>query len=168
MSVLPHTAEFFHRKKETLSSRCRECESSRKREYRASNLELVREQERTRYSRVPNKDRERNRDYNRKNPEVSAARRRVRRARVNKNSVEPYTIEQVLEKYGSSCTLCGGEIDLLAPRRPGLERWEWGLHIDHFLPIFAGGADSLENVRPTHGRCNLVKGRKVIVDSHNE
>ena len=163
MLVLPYTAEFFHRKKETLSSRCRECENHRKRKYRASNLELVREQERIRYSKVPNKDRERNREYNRRKPEVAAARRRVRRARANKNIVEPYSIEEVLSKYGTVCALCGDEIDLFLPRRAGLKGWELGLQIDHVLPIVAGGPDTLENVRPTHGKCNLAKGRKIVV-----
>jgi hypothetical protein len=73
---------------------------------------------------------------------------------------EPYTEADALAAYGVECHLCGEPIDLLAPRRIGRPGWERGLHLDHVLPIVAGGADSLENVRPAHGRCNVVKGAR--------
>jgi len=31
------------------------------------------------------------------------------------------------------------------------------LHIDHLVPLAKGGSDTLENVRPAHGICNLRK-----------
>lgn len=84
-----------------------------------------------------------------------------RRARKLENGFEPYTESQVLELYGTCCHLCGNEIDLNAPRQVGAEGWELGLHIDHLVPISKGGADSLDNVKPSHGKCNLDKGSTV-------
>lgn len=80
-----------------------------------------------------------------------------RRALKKKNKHEPYTEKQVLDIYGTVCYLCGLEIDLFAPRRIGILGWEKGLHIDHVVPIVKNGPDILENVRPTHGRCNIDK-----------
>lgn len=165
MKLLPYTAEFFYRtgKEEKLASRCRECESARKREYRSRNLELVRSQERSLYSKETDKDRERNRKYNSKYPEKAAARRRARRARLQNGFTQHYTVDDVLREYGILCYLCKKEIDLYAPRRPGILGWENGLHVDHVIPIISGGADSLENVRPSHGKCNLIKGTKILI-----
>jgi 5-methylcytosine-specific restriction endonuclease McrA len=35
------------------------------------------------------------------------------------------------------------------------------LHIDHVIPISKGGTDTLDNVRPSHAKCNLSKGNKI-------
>ncbi len=48
-----------------------------------------------------------------------------------------------------------------APRKPGIPGWEFGLHIEHVVPISKNGADALYNVRPSHGICNLQKGIKI-------
>ncbi len=44
---------------------------------------------------------------------------------------------QVFNYYGEQCWLCGGE---------GADT------IDHIIPVSDGGDDSLENLRPAHGR----------------
>lgn len=77
-----------------------------------------------------------------------------RRARKMGAGFEVYTTQQVLDLYGSLCHLCGLPIDLLAPRRANAT----GLHIDHVIPIAKGGSDTLANVRPAHGLCNVRKG----------
>ena len=59
--------------------------------------------------------------------------------------------------YGSDCHICLNPIDLLAPRQPGIKGWEYGLHIDHVIPLSKGGPDTLGNVRPAHGSCNVKK-----------
>jgi 5-methylcytosine-specific restriction endonuclease McrA len=85
-----------------------------------------------------------------------------RRARLRGSKVEPYVIAQVLEAYGTDCHICKEPIDMKAPRSVGKEKgWEKGLHIDHLIPISQGGSDTLENVRPAHGLCNVSKGAKV-------
>ncbi len=87
---------------------------------------------------------------------------RARRARLKNNLVEKYSEEQVLKIYGDSCYICSDKIDLCAPRAIGKDGWQRGLHIDHLLPIAHGGSDTIENVRPTHGICNLRKGSSKI------
>ena len=84
---------------------------------------------------------------------------RERRAKKRLNGFEPYTEQEVLEKYGSNCHICKQEIDLNAPRRSVHgTNWHFSLHIDHLIPISKGGPDTLENVRPSHAYCNLKKG----------
>lgn len=84
----------------------------------------------------------------------------IRRARLLGNESEPYTEQEVLELYGTDCHICNEPIDLQANRRAGQDGWEKGLHIDHVIPILKGGPDTLENVRPSHGLCNISKGAK--------
>ena len=74
---------------------------------------------------------------------------------------EAYSVEEVLNTYGTNCHLCNDPIDLNQSRKPGVEGWENALHIDHVIPLVAGGPDNLENVRPAHGLCNLSKGAKL-------
>lgn len=83
-----------------------------------------------------------------------------RRARIADNGWEKYSEDEVISTYGVTCHLCGVEIDLTAPRKVGLENWEMGMHIDHLTPIAKGGPDTLENVRPAHGLCNVKKKDK--------
>jgi 5-methylcytosine-specific restriction endonuclease McrA len=82
------------------------------------------------------------------------ARRHFRR-----NNTDPgnYSDKMVLETYGTGCHICNEPIDLQAARQCGKPGWEKGLHIDHVYPISKGGPDTLENVRPAHGRCNVIK-----------
>lgn len=99
-------------------------------------------------------------EYHKNNPHKTRERRRRRRARIKNTFVIPYNESEVLETYGTNCHLCGLEIDLLAPRRPGsAEGWELGLHLDHYIPINMGGPDTLENIRPAHAKCNLDRSK---------
>jgi 5-methylcytosine-specific restriction endonuclease McrA len=89
---------------------------------------------------------------------------RKRRA-IRQNSLYvKYSEKEVLFKYGTNCHLCNLPIDLLAPRAAGAPGWESGLHIDHIIPIVKGGPDTIENVRPSHGFCNISKGAKMTED----
>jgi hypothetical protein len=82
---------------------------------------------------------------------------RKRRATKRANGWERYTEAQVLELHGAVCHICGDPIDLDLSRKIGTEGWEMSLHIDHVIPISKGGPDTLANVKPSHGRCNLKK-----------
>lgn len=75
-----------------------------------------------------------------------------------------YSANTVLLTYGTDCHLCGGAIDLNAPRSPGMPGWEKSLHIDHVIPLSKGGDDVLANVRPSHGKCNIKKHNKMGLD----
>lgn len=84
-----------------------------------------------------------------------------RRALLANAQVEDYSEDEVLALYGSICHICNSKIDLKAPRSCKQENWEWGLQIDHVIPIAKGGGDTLKNVRPAHGICNIKKGAKI-------
>lgn len=71
-----------------------------------------------------------------------------------------YTLVDILIAHGTKCYLCNQPIDYAAPRSPGKPGWENGLHIDHVIPLSKGGSDHLENVKPSHGRCNIIKGNR--------
>jgi 5-methylcytosine-specific restriction endonuclease McrA len=73
---------------------------------------------------------------------------------------EKYTLDQIFAQWGTDCYLCLNPIDLTAERRVGRASWENGLHIDHFVSLSNGGSDSLDNVRPVHGLCNIKKGNR--------
>ncbi len=90
-------------------------------------------------------------------PEIARGAKRRRRARKLKNGVEFYTEAQVLEKYGTNCYLCKEPIDMDAPRTTWTKGWERGLHMEHVIDIALGGSDTLDNVKPSHGICNLKK-----------
>ena len=73
----------------------------------------------------------------------------------------PYSESLVISVYGTKCYICSNEIDFNSPRKAGIAGWENGLHIDHVIPLSKGGVDTLENVRPAHGKCNLAKGSNI-------
>ena len=97
------------------------------------------------------------------NPKRKAAKNRQksrRRAKQRGNGYERYTLQQVLELYGTTCYICNTEIDMEAPRNCTGDNWQNGLHIDHVIPIAKGGSDLLVNVRPAHAMCNVRKNAK--------
>jgi len=108
-------------------------------------------------------ERLRNKAYRSLHPEAGASRARRRRAREKNVEVSPYTEKQILSLYGVNCHLCYEKINLNASRWIGRGDWEYGLHIDHVVPISKGGGDTLQNVRPSHGICNIKKGDRVNV-----
>ena len=79
----------------------------------------------------------------------------LRRARKSDNGRSDYTVEDVILTYGSDCYLCGEAINMSVSGKAGRPGWRTGLHIDHAIPVNRGGPDSLDNVRPSHGLCNL-------------
>jgi 5-methylcytosine-specific restriction endonuclease McrA len=87
---------------------------------------------------------------------------RKRRASKLNNGFEKYSEEQVLSAYGGACHICNNLINLDASRSVGSIGWEMSLHIDHVIPISKGGPDTLKNVRPSHGICNLRKSATIV------
>jgi 5-methylcytosine-specific restriction endonuclease McrA len=76
-----------------------------------------------------------------------------------------YTKEQITELYGTDCYLCLRPIDFEAPSKVGLEGWELSYHPDHVIPLSKGGLDVIENLRPTHGQCNIRKAATVLEET---
>jgi 5-methylcytosine-specific restriction endonuclease McrA len=104
---------------------------------------------------------EKNRIYNRTNRKM---RNGTRFKKLISQGFAPekdyFSANTVIKTYGTDCHLCGGPVDLDAPRTPGKPGWERSLHIDHVIPLSKGGDDTLENVRPSHGKCNVRKHNK--------
>jgi 5-methylcytosine-specific restriction endonuclease McrA len=74
---------------------------------------------------------------------------------------EKYSVNDVINIYGTECHICNLPINMDAPRSVGKDGWENGLHIDHVMPLSKGGSDTLENLRPSHGYCNIIKASTV-------
>jgi 5-methylcytosine-specific restriction endonuclease McrA len=126
------------------------------------NIEAYREKGRKYHISNAERNRQRVKEWTKNNPEQAREQKlragRKRRAIIKGSPVSFYTQAQVISTYGVNCHICGLEIDFSVPRQVGKAGWEKGFHIDHLIPISKGGPDTLENVRPAHGRCNINKG----------
>tara|TARA_B110000977_G_C10918693_1_gene432214 strand:- start:102 stop:731 length:630 start_codon:yes stop_codon:yes gene_type:complete len=155
--------EYYQNNKEQIKEQKKEYHQNNKeqiKEYYQNNKEKILEQ-RKEY-RENNKEyyKEYKKEYRKKNPHKGREYKRKRRALKQANVHEPYTEDQVLKLYGTDCHICQEEIDLSANRSAGAPGWERALHIDHVIPLSQGGPDTLENVKPAHGLCNLQKADK--------
>ena len=85
----------------------------------------------------------------------------------NKGAVEVwtdpgrYSIFEILLLHGTNCHICDDPIDYSAPRTVGSKGWKYALHLDHVIPLSKGGSDHIENVKPSHAKCNIAKGADV-------
>ena len=186
----PATLEYFSKARNSLMSYCKPCNSLRSKIYKQSNSEKSKatskawyqaNSEKAKATRKawkqanpektkatskayresnPEKIRATQKAWRENNPDKVKAKNKKRRSLKKGNGHEYYTENQVLQTYGTICNICFKKISLKAPRRVGQLGWQEGLHIDHLIPISKGGSDTLENVRPTHGLCNLNKSNK--------
>ena len=108
----------------------------------------------------PEKSRAYKRKWDKANLDSLIQKTNRRRARKLQTRIEIFTEKQVLENYGILCHICQKDIDMTAPRRTNIKGFEFGLHIDHVIPLVKGGSHTLENVRPSHAICNLKKGAR--------
>lgn len=105
----------------------------------------------------PESRRETSRKWRANHPDAVKSMSRTRRARRKNVVSEKYTEQDILIRWGTNCHICGNAIDLTAPKSPGITGWELGLHLDHVIPLKEKGPDTIENVKPAHGLCNLKK-----------
>jgi len=172
------TSAFFFRSKRSpdgLRPDCAECGRVRSRQYSQQNAKANRLRSNTWRINNPERKSKANKLWYEKNktrirnewkqsyainPEKHKVSSRVRRARVKGVIGEPYTWFEVIDMWGASCHICGKIIDLDAPRQMSKQGWEQGLHMDHVVPISKGGSDTLSNVKPAHGLCNIKKNDK--------
>jgi len=68
---------------------------------------------------------------------------------------EDWTEKQLIDTYGSDCYICNKPIDFDAPKR-GIGS-DYSFWPDHMTPTSRGGANTLDNVRPCHRKCNQDK-----------
>ena len=158
-------AENYHNNKEKINKRNKEYKQNNKEktlEYNKEYYQNNKEQHKKYYQNNKEYYKEYKKEYHKDNPHKAREYERKRRALKQKNIHKPYTEDQVLEKYGTNCHICKEDINLLANRSPGAPGWERGLHIDHVIPLSKGGADSLNNVKPAHGLCNLQKNNSLL------
>lgn len=179
LESFPATLKFFAQNRKTLNSQCRKCIAEKSRIYFEKNREIVLEKNKIYRKNNPDamnvykkkwlennpeKRKESRIKWDKKNPDLIRSftrnNNRKRRAKKMNTIVKPYTEKEVLDIYGTKCHICNLEININANRQPGKDGWQNGLHIDHLVPISRGGADTLENVRPAHGLCNVKKGAK--------
>tara|TARA_B110000977_G_C10777310_1_gene377148 strand:- start:32 stop:646 length:615 start_codon:yes stop_codon:yes gene_type:complete len=133
-----------------------------KKEYRQNNKEKILEKEKEYRQNNKEKLSEYNKEYRQKNPHKKRESDRKRKALKRANIHKPYSEKQVLKLYGTSCHICKEGIDMFANRSVGAFGWQRGLHIDHVIPLSKGGPDTIDNVRPAHGLCNLQKFNSIL------
>lgn len=137
---------------------------SKNESWRKANLDWVNAYNQERRRKDPERFRGYAREYYHKNRQH--IRNSLKRRRHNRYGVESvaWSLQQVIELYGTNCHICGDAIDMQMSRKPGIDGWEKALHIDHVIPMVKGGPDTIENVRPAHAYCNLSKSTKFSGD----
>jgi hypothetical protein len=89
------------------------------------------------------------RDWRIENPEKSKAIYHRRYGRRQENFVEDVDRDVVFARDEGLCGICGRPVD---PQ-------DW--HLDHAIPLAAGGEHSYANVQVSHPRCNRRKGTRL-------
>jgi len=98
----------------------------------------------------------------RRGDQIRANGRKTRAKRMSVLSNNIVLEKDILDRYGKNCHICKTPIDFNAPRQVGKPGWEKGLHIDHVIPLSKGGSNTIENVKPSHGYCNVTKNATLI------
>lgn len=92
------------------------------------------------------KSRERGLRYRKNHPGLEASRVALRKAIIRGAKSERFTKQEIYERDGGKCHLCGKKCD---PRK-------W--HLDHLIPLSLGGEHTRKNVAVSCPRCNDSKG----------
>ena len=128
-----------------------------KQEYREKNKERIKEYTAKYQQEHAEEIRLKKAEYKKNNPELIVEITQRRRAKIYEVTFEKFSVQDVLETYGTLCHICQEKIDLKAPRSTKGQGWEKGLHLDHVIPISKGGDHTLANVKPAHAKCNMLK-----------
>lgn len=80
----------------------------------------------------------------------------IRDRRVRQSTIEHFTREEIFERDGWVCHLCGRPI----PRELKFPD-PFSASLDHVIPVAKGGEHSRENTAASHFRCNIRKGARV-------
>ena len=93
-------------------------------------------------------------DFTQKGPGGRRPRLNVRTCRkCKRNHHYKVSITDLVERDGSSCGICGEDVDLDVrwPQRMAATR-------DHIVPVALGGSDDPDNLQLAHATCNRRKG----------
>ena len=63
---------------------------------------------------------------------------------------------KIISRGHPPCAICGEDIDYDAPHTDPRS-----FQVDHIIPVFRGGADSLDNKQASHRKCNRDKSFKL-------
>lgn len=143
------------------NSYCKKCDAARNRRYYEKNKTKENARRHKYYRENKEFSKEFIQRWRESNPDKVKKFAANRRARKRDAVSDDWTESQVLEVYGTKCYICNEEIDISASRWTGREDWEKGLHFDHVVPLSKGGFDTIDNIRPSHGICNVRKGNKL-------
>jgi hypothetical protein len=147
--------------KESPCESCKIANAEYSREYRKNNFDKTSASDKKSYEKYKERYRSYQRIYNSTHISEKLVQNSNRKAKIKNNGFEKYTIKQIIDLYGTQCHICNEEIDFSAPRKSGEIGWEKGFHRDHLVPVSKSGPDTLENVRPAHGKCNMEKYNKI-------
>ena len=75
---------------------------------------------------------------------------------------EVFGVIEIANRDGWVCHLCGEPIDPNASRNS-----DWGLSLDHLIPLSAGGEHRRDNAAIAHRWCNSVRGVKTVSDAQD-
>jgi 5-methylcytosine-specific restriction endonuclease McrA len=87
-----------------------------------------------------------------------AGRRRMRTAKDSFGALA-YSDQEIFERDGWRCHLCGKRVSKTAPRMSPT-----GATIDHLVPRSLGGVDAPSNVATAHRQCNVNKNTRAAND----
>lgn len=98
-------------------------------------------------------------EWREKNKDLISSYSRKRRMSVNSLPSEFYSHEDVTNTYGTTCHLCGGDVDVNLPKGKSTSP-----NLDHVHPVNRDGCpgDILSNIRWTHAICNIKKRDKLL------
>jgi 5-methylcytosine-specific restriction endonuclease McrA len=133
---------------------CKAIAAAYRRAQIAKDPEKYKQQDKDYYKRYPHKKTEWNRRKDRK------ARARLRQVK----SVN-FSTKDVLDLWGTECHICNTSIDMRLTRNCGEPGWEYGLHLDHVIPLAKGGPNIISNVKPSHATCNIRKSANLLKNS---
>lgn len=85
------------------------------------------------------------------NPERRRELASRRRAFKQSSVINQVSYNKILARDGRICHICKKDILLFDK-----------LHFDHVIPLVKGGAHSMENIKPSHAKCNMSKGMKLL------
>lgn len=141
----PHRSQ-----KSGLAAYCKPCQAARAAENRA----------RPGWVRSP-RDHEQGQEYIRRwraeNPDAVRSQCALRRARRNQATTEKFSVEEIFDRDGWICHLCGEGIDRTITYPDPMSR-----SLDHIVPLARGGAHSRDNCAASHLLCNMRKKDKLV------
>lgn len=156
--------DFYNAKNKKLGKayRCKPCTKKTSSQWYKNNNDAAKKSFQEYYLRTKETRLELAAIWRKNNADTKREYNRKRKAKIKGSRTIAYSEKDVLALYGTKCHICKKEIDMEAPRHTAKKGWEFSFHIDHVVPISKGGPDSIDNVRPSHAKCNLAKSDNML------